>query len=54
MDEYNRRIKDFYESEHMKGDVNWSMRSGRRVDNNHLSGRDILKGWLEKQGFNLR
>lgn len=54
VDEYNRRMADFYTSEKMKGDVNWSMRSGRRVDNNHLTGREVLKEWLEEQGFNRR
>jgi len=52
--EYNERMKAFYESENMKGDVNWSMRSGRRVDNDHLTGREILKEWLEGQGFSRR
>jgi nitroreductase len=54
LDEYNERMKSFYESENMKGDVTWSMRSARRVDNNHLTGREILKAWLESEGFNRR
>jgi len=52
--EYDERMKAFYESEKMKGDVTWSMRSGRRVDNHHLTGREILKGWLKEEGFNRR
>lgn len=52
--EYDARMRGFYESEKMKGEVTWSMRSGRRVDDRHLSGREILKGWLESQGFQLR
>jgi nitroreductase len=52
--EYNARMSAFYESEKMKGEVNWSMRSGRRVDNHHLTGREVLKSWLEEQGFNRR
>jgi nitroreductase len=54
IEEYNKRMAEFYESENMKGDVNWSMRSGRRADDHHLTGREILKGWLEEQGFNRR
>ncbi len=54
VEEYDGRMKAFYESEKMKGDVTWSMRSGRRVDNHHLTGREVLKPWLESQGFNKR
>lgn len=54
IDEYDGRMKGFYESQKMKGDVTWSMRSGRRVDNDHLTGREILREWLEEQGFNHR
>ena len=52
--EYDARMRAFYESQQMKGDVTWSMRSGRRVDNNHLTGREVLKQWLEERGFNKR
>lgn len=52
-DEYNQRARAFYEAQHMKGDVTWTMRSSRRIDRKHMSGRDVLKGWLESQGFNL-
>lgn len=51
---YDRRMSDFYVSEQMKGEVTWSMRSGRRVDGHHLTGREILKAWLEREGFNRR
>ena len=51
---YNERMRAFYASQKMKGDVTWSMRSGRRVDNFHLTGREILRQWLEGQGFNHR
>lgn len=49
--EYDERMKSFYESENMKGEVTWSMRSGRRVDGNHMAGREVLKPWLESHGF---
>jgi hypothetical protein len=52
--EYDDRMSAFYESQSMKGDVTWSMRSGRRVDNHHLTGREVLKSWLESRGFNKR
>ena len=51
VDEYNNRMREFYESEKMKGDVNWSMRSGRRVDRHHLTGREVLKDWLASRGM---
>lgn len=54
VEEYNERMREFYLSEKMKGDVSWSMRSGRRVDNHHLTGREVLKDWLERRGFNHR
>lgn len=52
--QYDSRMREFYESQNMKGDITWSMRSGRRVDGNHMTGREVLKSWLEEQGFNLR
>lgn len=51
---YDEQMKEFYESQRMKGDVTWSMRSGRRVDGHHMSGREVLKEWLEAQGFARR
>lgn len=54
VDEYDLRMKAFYEAQGMKGDATWRMRSGRRADNNHLTGRDRLRSWLEAQGFNQR
>lgn len=53
-DEYDDRMKAFYESQKMKGDVTWSMRSGRRVDGHRMTGREVLKDWIEGQGFALR
>ncbi len=52
--DYDDRMRAFYESQGMKGEVNWSMRSGRRVDELHLTGREILKEFLEGRGFLLR
>jgi nitroreductase len=52
--EYDRRMGEFYERQGMKGDATWSMRSGRRVDEHHLSGREALKPFLEEQGFDKR
>ncbi len=54
LQEYDERMKSFYASENMKGEVTWSMRSGRRVDGNHMTGREILKPWLESRGFAKR
>ncbi|MCO5296425.1 MAG: nitroreductase family protein [Fimbriimonadaceae bacterium] len=52
--EYDARMRAFYESQQMKGDVTWRMRSGRRVDDHHLTGREVLKEWLLGQGFGRR
>jgi nitroreductase len=52
--EYDDRMKAFYEEQKMRGDVTWSMRSARRVGPDHLTGRQILKTWLEERGFNRR
>jgi len=49
--EYDERMRQFYESQNMKGDVTWSMRSGRRVGTTQLTGREVLLDWLHAQGF---
>ena len=50
-DEYDARMRAFYEAEGMGGDRTWSARSGRRVDRKHLTGREVLKGWLARIGM---
>jgi nitroreductase len=50
--EYDERMRAFYESQKMKGDVTWSMRSARRLSK--LSGREVLKPFMEEQGFGRR
>lgn len=52
--EYDARMRAFYEEQRMKGDVTWSMRSGRRADDDHLEGRDGQLDWLRNCGFLLR
>lgn len=54
VDEYDQRMREFYGAQKMKGDVTWSMRSGRRVDEHHMTGREILFDWLRSQGFLLK
>lgn len=49
--EYDERMKAFYASQNIKGSATWSMRSGRRVDGFHMSGRDTQKEILLKWGF---
>lgn len=51
---YNERMRPFYESQGMKGEVTWSMRSARRVDGRHMTGREILKTFFERLGFWVR
>ena len=50
-DEYDARMRAFYESEGMRGDRVWSARSGQRVDRDHLTGREVLKDWLRGIGM---
>lgn len=52
--EYDERMRPFYEGQGMKGSVTWSMRSARRVDGKHMTGREVLKEYLESRGFWLR
>jgi len=52
--EYDERMRPFYISQGMKGEVTWSMRSARRVDGNHMTGREVLKAYFEKQGLYRR
>lgn len=52
--EYDQRMRGFYEEQRMQADITWRMRSGRRVDDFHLTGREALKPWLDHQGFNRR
>ena len=51
VEEYDERMKEFYASQNMKTDATWSKRSGRRVGTTQLTGREILRAWLEGQGF---
>lgn len=49
--DYDARMGEFYEAQQMKGEVTWSMRSGRRVDGRHMTGREVLLEWLRGRGF---
>lgn len=52
-DEYDSRMREFYEAQKMQGDHAWSARSGRRVDRHHLTGREVLKEWLFDTGMGI-
>lgn len=54
--EYDERMRAFYESEGMQGDVTWSMRSGKRMNGSEksMSGREVLRAWVERMGFRAR
>lgn len=52
VDEFDARMRAFYESQRMKGDVTWSMRSARRLSK--LTGREVLRPFLDEQGFGRR
>lgn len=52
--EYDERMREFYISQKMNPGITWTMRSGRRVDDHHLTGREALKEFLLQRGFNRR
>jgi nitroreductase len=49
--DYDARMSEFYASQNMRTDATWSKRSGRRVGTKQLTGREVLKDWLQSQGF---
>jgi hypothetical protein len=51
---YHRRMSAFYESQGMKGAVNWSMRSGRRAGLKRVGTRIEVKPFLTDQELDLR
>lgn len=51
VDEYDSRMTPFYTQQGMKGDVTWSMRSGRRLSLKAMTGREKLLEWLQGRGF---
>ncbi|MBS1716874.1 MAG: NADPH-dependent oxidoreductase [Armatimonadetes bacterium] len=51
VEDYNVRMAEFYTAQKMKGDINWAMRSGRRVDEHHMDGREGQKPFLLENGF---
>jgi nitroreductase len=50
-EEYDARMRPFYEEQKMKGDVTWSMRSGRRLSLPAMKGREVLLELLREKGF---
>jgi nitroreductase len=52
--DYDERMAGYFQGRGMKAAVTWTMRSGRRVDEHHLTGRERLKGFLELQGLDKR
>ncbi len=51
---FDARMVEFYESQGMNPGVNWSMRSGRRVNGSQMTGREVIKQFLAEQGLDLR
>ncbi|MBI1757462.1 MAG: nitroreductase family protein [Fimbriimonas ginsengisoli] len=52
--DYDQRMDAHYAERGLKPGVNWSMRSGKRVDEGHLTGREVLMEWLQGRGFMRR
>jgi len=51
--DYDERMGKFYEEQGMKGDVTWSMRSGRRVNGSQMTGREVIKQFLADQKLDI-
>lgn len=51
VEEYNARMAKFYKSQSQDPTVTWSQRSLRRLEKKYMSGREVIKAWLEKTGF---
>lgn len=52
--DYDKRMTEFYETQGMKGDVTWSMRSGRRVNGSQMTGREVIKQFLADQNLDIK
>jgi nitroreductase len=50
-EEYDARMRPFYEAMKMKGDYTWSARSGRRLSLKAMTGREVLFDWLRSRGM---
>lgn len=51
LEEYNERMRTFYESEGMKGDFTWTARSSRRAGAKALGSRAGQRAFLDEQGL---
>lgn len=52
-DEFDERMRGFYEAQGMKGDFTWSARSGKRLRKGSMSNRENFGGFVRKQGLDL-
>ena len=50
-EEYDARIRKYFEKEGLASDEPWSKKSGKRVKTTGLSGRELLLQFLQKKGF---
>lgn len=49
--EFDERMKGYYAERNQDPAVTWSMRSGRRSNTDHLTGRQVLLHWLQSRGW---
>lgn len=52
--DYNDRMREFYAETGQSTDFTWSQRSGRRLGEKYMSGRQVLRAWLESRGLSRR
>lgn len=51
VDEYDARMKDFMETEKMRGEPGWTKKSSRRASEAGVGSRDAHLPWLRERGF---
>ena len=52
--DYDQRMTAFYASQQLSTSSTWTQQSARRLDGDHMTGRQILRGWLTKIGMGTR
>lgn len=52
--DYDARMKVFTESQNIADPDPWTKKSGKRVDEHHLTGRERLRSFLDRQGLDKR
>jgi nitroreductase len=52
--DYDERMAEFYAAQQMSTSTTWTQKSARRLDGQHMTGREVLKEWLKRNGMGVR